>query len=668
MGTGQATNPGNGIWSNIVSSESGINVNYIEVSNFVDGTVMTDDKLDNVIYRKKGSLYLRQALDLTKSRTLTVNTVNDIRYMSLQNIILLKLGYYDKVTTKGYYSESDGGSASYTMMESLGTDDGFLTINVVNATLSISLSLIQERFVSSKQAGVKGDGITDDTVQMQLFANSIKYLTVPPQIIGNILIKDKIIFNGGLPNGADVKITDLYFDCTFISDYTSEEEMVRFNNYFGKNLNGKITFKGKGSIPYSTRQNGVGMVLYQCGRMKVQHLDFSMFKYWGLKILDGGLSFLGKIVVTDCGTYGEDAAISGNVVSITNTGGTGSLGQRTNIELDVDFNLVEYEGFIIIRDRLHVIAGRNSANNFSIFPWVDPATIAGDSGKLILGGGVLTDGNNTSCVRIGMLDGMRCGTALRNSALYPACVDTIVTQWCGISAAMGRTMSSACVGGSIGYVYTESDKYSYVFVTSYEKTGFSLLNSGLLDPHKILSMSPALTGGGFSPQFSILPGASYTDTSSRLISPANTVFNYSPNSKDIGFQPTGQSFYGIHKDSGTLNLKAGSGLVPTLTGHDTIVVFLTGNGTNNNPISSFTISAETGYTINNLAEGDTVTLSGASYPVLLYFKLVGTKWYFTKRELKEYIAATTTNLGLVKKSASLTAAQPSATAPVAYDA
>ncbi|WP_298939246.1 hypothetical protein, partial [uncultured Dysgonomonas sp.] len=90
MGTGQATNPGNGIWSNIVSSESGINVNYIEVSNFVDGTVMTDDKLDNVIYRKKGSLYLRQALDLTKSRTLTVNTVNDIRYMSLQNIILLK--------------------------------------------------------------------------------------------------------------------------------------------------------------------------------------------------------------------------------------------------------------------------------------------------------------------------------------------------------------------------------------------------------------------------------------------------------------------------------------------------------------------------------------------------------------------------------------------------
>ncbi|MBN9301622.1 hypothetical protein, partial [Dysgonomonas mossii] len=180
MGTGQATNPGNGIWSNIVSSESGINVNYIEVSNFVDGTVMTDDKLDNVIYRKKGSLYLRQALDLTKSRTLTVNTVNDIRYMSLQNIILLKLGYYDKVTTKGYYSESDGGSASYTMMESLGTDDGFLTINVVNATLSISLSLIQERFVSSKQAGVKGDGITDDTVQMQLFANSIKYLTVPP--------------------------------------------------------------------------------------------------------------------------------------------------------------------------------------------------------------------------------------------------------------------------------------------------------------------------------------------------------------------------------------------------------------------------------------------------------------------------------------------------------
>ena len=29
MNVGQPTNPGNGIWSNIISSESGVNVNYI---------------------------------------------------------------------------------------------------------------------------------------------------------------------------------------------------------------------------------------------------------------------------------------------------------------------------------------------------------------------------------------------------------------------------------------------------------------------------------------------------------------------------------------------------------------------------------------------------------------------------------------------------------------
>ncbi|WP_298938932.1 hypothetical protein, partial [uncultured Dysgonomonas sp.] len=87
--TGQAIKVGD-IWTNILSSETGENVNYIEVSQFADGTEMSDSKLDNVIYRKKGDLYLRQAFDLTKSRTLTVNTVNDIRYMSLQNIILLK--------------------------------------------------------------------------------------------------------------------------------------------------------------------------------------------------------------------------------------------------------------------------------------------------------------------------------------------------------------------------------------------------------------------------------------------------------------------------------------------------------------------------------------------------------------------------------------------------
>lgn len=56
----------NNIWTNILSSATGKNVNYIEVTSWFDGSPMNDSKVDGIIYRKRGDVYLRMAVNLNE--------------------------------------------------------------------------------------------------------------------------------------------------------------------------------------------------------------------------------------------------------------------------------------------------------------------------------------------------------------------------------------------------------------------------------------------------------------------------------------------------------------------------------------------------------------------------------------------------------------------------
>lgn len=663
MNVGQPTNPGNGIWSNIISSESGVNVNYIEVSDFVDGTVMTDDKLDNVIYRKKGSLYLRQALDLTKSRTLTVDTVNDIRNMSLQNIILLKLGYYNKVTTKGYYSDGDGGAASYSIMENIGVDDGFMTINAVNTVLIVSLSLIQEDSISTKQAGVKGDGIADDTSRMQVFISSFANLVYSPIISGNIRFTSKLVFNG-----AGAKFNTIKFDCRFISDFESTDEVIRFLNFGYKNFTGNLRVDGKGDFSYATRKNYDGVVFENCARLSIEYLDVRTVQNYGVRIesfapSSNTLLTINKLRTAYCGSMKDSRLLTSKLLSYENLGSVNSLAQYSTITLDIDFISEPNDNFILIGDRIHQIREKMGTKQYKVFPWVDTTSTIGVTDCYALtGGGLKTFGGDTSCIRIGDMDAIYCGVGYRCAATYPGVITNFVSQFCGVGFALGRQIDSASLGGSMGFGYFEGNSYDIVKVTL-ATSGYTILANTALDMKKTVSLYAANTLNDTN-QYHLdsmiicKDGYTYQD------------FESSDSSiTSLRFTPTASHIRLVKTNTHNINL-TGDDDVSRLFRGDFGMIIATGAGNALTPTGSYTFTPASDARINGMALGAPLVVSGMTSATLFFIQRLkyNNTWKVWHMSLEDYVSATTSKTGLVKQSAALSATQPSATAPTEYDA
>ena len=103
-----------------VDKNTGVDVNYREVTTWYDGTPMTDAKLDNVIFIKKGAKYYKKQID--KQTLLKINTIADLRNFN---------GYYEgqEITLLGYYEAGDKKPRNYKFSVGNGVDDGGAIIN-----------------------------------------------------------------------------------------------------------------------------------------------------------------------------------------------------------------------------------------------------------------------------------------------------------------------------------------------------------------------------------------------------------------------------------------------------------------------------------------------------------------------------------------------------------
>jgi|GEM_PF-5637256 len=116
--------------------------------------------------------YFVRAFDSTRSRTLVVNSVNALQTLSVKNTILIRLGYYNKVETKGYYSPGDGGGMNFNIeFDNIGPDDGFLIVRP-GIDIGVQFNPNLRGKINVLSVGAKGKGNSDDAPFIQQAINA----------------------------------------------------------------------------------------------------------------------------------------------------------------------------------------------------------------------------------------------------------------------------------------------------------------------------------------------------------------------------------------------------------------------------------------------------------------------------------------------------------------
>lgn len=142
----------------LIDQESGVGVNYrIAVTNWYDGRPLTDDLLDNDIFRKKGNLYYQKTID--PNTLLKINTVQNLRNQN---------GYYEgqEISLLGYYKSGDKPPLTYKFtVEGYNeyVDDG---ASIIKTTKGSWIAQFNNK-VNLRDFGAKGDDIQDDTLYIQ---------------------------------------------------------------------------------------------------------------------------------------------------------------------------------------------------------------------------------------------------------------------------------------------------------------------------------------------------------------------------------------------------------------------------------------------------------------------------------------------------------------------
>lgn len=147
---------------NNYDKDTGLPFNSRIVSQFPDGTTITDGDVDNKVILKNASRngggYSIRSFDVGQSKTLVVDNVEAIRNLSKSNVNMFRLGVYTNIRTEGYYEPNDGGGFDY-LYNPLNTtlDDGFLYIKPSLLTAGRFTPNIKDH-IPDKISGILSDG------------------------------------------------------------------------------------------------------------------------------------------------------------------------------------------------------------------------------------------------------------------------------------------------------------------------------------------------------------------------------------------------------------------------------------------------------------------------------------------------------------------------------
>ncbi|MFD2501486.1 hypothetical protein ACFSTI_25115 [Rhizorhabdus histidinilytica] len=115
------------------------------------------------------------------------------------------------------------------------------------------------------------------------------------------------------------------------ASFTAEDEIVRFDSWNFGNLTGSLAVWGGGGSTWSTRTNGIGVLINNCARLNSEMIYVQYTKYYGIKNTGTTtLNNFGLVSTRWCGTR-STTGVTLTVSSVSNTGSAGSIGQRTEL-------------------------------------------------------------------------------------------------------------------------------------------------------------------------------------------------------------------------------------------------------------------------------------------------------------------------------------------------
>lgn len=235
---------------------------------------------------------------------------------------------------------------------------------------------------------------------------------------------------------------------------------------------GSLAVTGTGSVSYASRTCRIGIAFggtYSASRNVFTAIIARRFSQVGVACRTlTTLSNYGDVRVSDCGSgYSSNTySLTANWSTKVDSGTSGSTGQLSSITVDVLPPAVcETSIFVVINNEVYYVDSVNTqTNTISVFPWID-LTLTSGTLRYLFGAGVYGIGGDASVNHYNKIDAVRCSIAYYSCELYPAIVDNLVTQVCGVGLGLGGRPSAAHVGGQINGFYCENNDYDIMRVT-----------------------------------------------------------------------------------------------------------------------------------------------------------------------------------------------------------